>query len=278
MGDGTYSYAVDPESGVLDPRSDDNHLPKGVTEALTASGAGKATITVTGVTGLARVEAEAGDTSTNWSGYALASGPYTSATGNWVVPDVSATTYTARSSSWVGVDGWGNDDLIQTGTASDFYTYQSSGACTAIGPCYFAWWEILPADTTVIDQPVQPGDRMTGEVTKGNDNVWTITLVNHTQNWTFTIQKSYTGPLESAEWIEEATEIDNTNRPLANYGSVTFLNGTLNGQNPALSSGNSITLERRGSSISTPSEPDAGGSGFSVAYGSVAPAPPSEPG
>ena len=45
------------------------------------------------------------------------------------------------SSAWIGVDGFNDNDLIQTGTEQDYY----SG-----GAHYDAWWEILPAAETEI--------------------------------------------------------------------------------------------------------------------------------
>lgn len=60
--------------------------------------------------------------SSNWSGYALSgiSGQFTSVTGTWVVQAVSATKKPTYSSQWVGIDGFNNSSLIQTGTESDY--------------------------------------------------------------------------------------------------------------------------------------------------------------
>ena len=53
------------------------------------------------------------------------------------------------SSAWIGVDGFNNSNLIQTGTEEDYY----SGAAH-----YNAWWEILPASETALAE-VGPGRR-----------------------------------------------------------------------------------------------------------------------
>src|SRR5580658_6548090 len=75
----------------------------------------------------------------NWSGYAIDSGTYTSATGSWTVPTVIAPTTHPRkayfSSTWVGIDGFDNQSLIQAGTEQDWI----GGSAF-----YQAWWEILP--------------------------------------------------------------------------------------------------------------------------------------
>src|SRR5579859_4529046 len=70
---------------------------------------------------------EAGDgvsnlgwSSSNWSGYAVSGSSFTSATGSWIVQKVSASHKATYSSQWVGIDGFTNSSLIQTGTESDF--------------------------------------------------------------------------------------------------------------------------------------------------------------
>src|SRR3954467_4499147 len=135
----------------------------------------------------------AGWSASNWSGYAKA-GNYTSATAQWVVPSVSATTQASYSSAWVGIDGFNNSSLIQTGTESDYY----SGAAH-----YNAWWEILPAAETRINSiTVRPGDVMTASITKNNGTLWTITINDTSNGQSFTTQQTYTGPGSSVEWIE----------------------------------------------------------------------------
>ncbi len=70
----------------------------------------------------------------NWSGYAE-TGNFTGASGTWTVPTVAPSTSATYSATWVGVDGFTDTSLIQTGTEDDYY----SGAAH-----YGAWWEILP--------------------------------------------------------------------------------------------------------------------------------------
>jgi hypothetical protein len=54
---------------------------------------------------------------------------FTYATATWVVPSVKK--ITGYSSAWVGVDGFSNNNLIQTGTESDFVNGKA---------VYRAWW------------------------------------------------------------------------------------------------------------------------------------------
>src|SRR3954452_14963280 len=109
----------------------------------------------------------AGWSASNWSGYAK-SGNYTSATAQWVVPSVSATKSASYSWAWVGIDGFTNSSLIQTGTESDYY----NGAAH-----YNAWWEILPAPETAITSfAVHPGDVMSASIVNNGNGTWTITI------------------------------------------------------------------------------------------------------
>jgi len=209
----------------------------------------------------------AGWASSNWSGYAK-TGTYTSATARWVVPGVTATKSASYSSAWVGIDGFNNSNLIQTGTESDWYNGSAH---------YNAWWEILPAPETPISSiTVHPGDVMTASITKGGGSTWTITITNTTTNQTFTTQKSYSGPGSSVEWVEEAPTVGGRTATLAHYSSPdTFDPGTANGANPGLTAADSGVMIQKHSQVSTPSLPDGDTDGFNMAYGSTAPAAPS---
>lgn len=155
----------------------------------------------------------------NWSGLVDTDTGIEGAEASWTVPSVQASSTASYSSTWVGVDGVGSDtNLIQTGTEQD----------TTDG--YYAWWEILPAASTVItDQhgnpvPVVPGDRMLGVVQEAAPGTWTITLEDLSQSWEFQQEFSYSGPGESAEWVEEAPTEASTDMvdPLADFGTVGF--------------------------------------------------------
>jgi hypothetical protein len=210
--------------------------------------------------------ANAGWSSTNWSGYALSGSGYTKVTGQWTVPAVSVTRKSTYSSSWIGIDGFNNSNLIQTGTEQD-----SIGGTTK----YDAWWEILPAAETIIPSlTIHPGDKMSASIVKGSGTLWTISLSDTTTGQTFSIQKTYTGPQTSAEWIQEAPSSFRGVLPLAHYGTITFDPGTVNGGNPGLVAADGGTMVQNGVQVSTPSTPDADKDGFNAAYGSTAPAPP----
>ena len=209
---------------------------------------------------------DAGWSSSNWSGYAK-TGTYTSVTATWVVPSVARSPKATFSSQWVGIDGFENGDLIQTGTEADFYNGSAH---------YSAWWEILPAAATVIPSiTVRPGDQMTASITKGSGSDWTITIRDTTTGQSSTTLHTYTGPGTSAEWIEEAPSVGGDIAPLAKYSSPdTFDPATANGGNPGLTAADRGVMVQKNKQLSTPSLPDSDTDGFNVSYGRKAPAPP----
>lgn len=215
----------------------------------------------------AGLRSNAGWASSNWSGYAK-TGTFTRATGAWVVPSVAKSRKATYSSQWVGIDGFNNSNLIQTGTEADYYNGSAH---------YGAWWEILPAAETVIPSiTVHPGDHMSASVTKGSGSSWTISITDTTTGATFSTVRSYTGPGTSAEWIEEAPSVGGHVATLATYSSPdTFDPGTANGGNPQLKAADGGVMIQRNQQVSTPSAPDSDTDGFNMAYGSTAPAPPS---
>ena len=233
-----------------------------------------ATGAVTGVASHPRIGAKlpsggssnAGWASSNWSGYAVTGGPYTSITGSWNVAPVSRSTRATYSSTWIGIDGFNDSNLIQTGTEADYY----NGATH-----YDAWWEILPAAETVIPSlSVQPGDQMTADIHRLANGQWSITLSDSRGNQSFSITQSYKGQLTSAEWIEEAPSIGRI-ATLAQYGSpLTIDPGTVNGANPGLVAADGGVMVQRAGQVSTPSNPDSDTDGFAMRYGSSVPSPP----
>jgi hypothetical protein len=204
--------------------------------------------------------------SSNWSGYAVTGSGFNSVTEQWKVTAAPRSKRGTYSSEWVGIDGYNNSSLIQTGTESDYY----SGS-----PHYYAWWEILPAAETVIPSiTVKPGDVMTASITHGAGSSWTITITDTRTGASFTTTQTYTGPQTSAEWIEEAPTVGGRVGTLANYGLATFDPGTVNGVNPSLTADEGGVMVQKNVQVSTPSNPDGDTDGFNTAYGSTAPAPP----
>ena len=212
------------------------------------------------------VVTNAGWSSSNWSGYAVTGSGFSTITGSWTVQTAAPSKKPTYSSQWIGIDGFNNSNLIQTGTESD-YTNGSAH--------YAAWWEILPAPETVIPSlPVRPGDHMSATITKGTGTSWTITISDDTTGQSFSTVQNYTGPQTSAEWVEEAPTVGGHIATLANYGLTTFDPGTVNGASPALNASESGVMVQNHKRVSTPSNPDSDADGFNMQYGNTVPAPP----
>ncbi len=252
--------------------------------------------------------------SSNWSGYAE-TGTFTSITGSWTVPTVTSGAATpsqagvglggrgsSRSSTsawysatWLGVDGYNNSDLIQTGTEQDYYDGSAH---------YSAWWEILPAAETSISHSVSPGDSMTATIVKTSTEVtvgsggrrgrttteydWQITLKDVTQGWSFTTTQAYSGPGTSAEWIVEAPEVNGQVASLSDYAfpGASLAPGDFNGAEVATGLGGALTgaglnytndsgvMIQNNVQVSTPGQPDTAHTAFNAGYGSAVPLSP----
>lgn len=136
-------------------------------------------------------------TSENWGGYAVIGSDFTDATGTWTVPAVDCTSDPNSSASfWVGIDGWTNSTVEQTGTDSD---------CDGTHASYYAWIEFAPkAGITITSVPVSPGDQMSGEVSY-NGSQFVVTTTNTTTGATYTMTATVPEARRaSAEWIAEA--------------------------------------------------------------------------
>lgn len=205
--------------------------------------------------------------SNNWSGYAIKStkrNTFHSIAGFWIVPRVRASKKNTYSSTWIGIDGFNNDALIQTGTEQDFINGK---------PVYYPWWEILPAPETKINRPVSPFDLMYANITKLSKTKWLILLVNITKGWVFKSIKTYTGPATSAEWIMEAPTVNGKTATLANYGITLFDLCRVNNRNPLLKAIHRGVMIQNDHVVSTPSLPNKRRDGFTVKYGSTTPLP-----
>jgi hypothetical protein len=219
----------------------------------------------------------AGWASSNWSGYALtttSSSRYTGITANWTVPSARPSRKATYSAAWVGIDGFNNSSLIQTGTEQDYYNGSAH---------YVAWWTTSAQGFAEqpIAKPVSASDPMTATIS-GTGTSWTITIADNSSShaWSFTEGPiTYTGPGTSAEWIMEAPTVGGRIATLANYSTFVFDSGTVNGAASSLTANEGGEMIRgfpRSQVVSIPSGPDkdAAPDGFAIAYGSTPPSAP----
>ena len=200
----------------------------------------------------------------NWAGEVeptTSTAPFVSVSGSWVVPSVSGPG-TTFSATWVGIDGWSNADLIQTGT-TQYVSHGGSGS-------YYAWWEILPASSTVIPETVSAGDHMSATIAKtAASGKWKISLSDLTKGWTWQTSFSYTGPGTSAEWIEEAPTVTSQRAPLADFATATFSAMKANGATPPANRLRAVVMLDNATTKKVTAYPGAYATGgFPVSYGS----------
>lgn len=211
-------------------------------------------------------------TSLNWAGYAVEtnlSNPQNHAVsdvnGQWVVSAVTCSSANTYSATWVGIDGYADNTVEQTGTEQD---------CINGNPSYSAWYEFYPKPSHSISLAVNPGDTMSAEVKYIGSNKFTVTLTDITTGDKFSITQKANGLRQSAEWIVEAPSFGGV-LPLADFGTIPFssasatLNGHLGTINDSTWQYEAITMTNSsGKSKATPSPLTSDGTSFNVTWNS----------
>jgi hypothetical protein len=156
--------------------------------------------------------------STNWSGYAVTGGKFTTASASWAQSAVTCTSGDGKTdmSPWVGIDGYSSGTVEQTG---------SSGDCSGAKPDYYAWYEMFPRNVVVIHHTVKPGDKFTATVTHTSGTRYTLMLQDITEGWTNTVTKSITAKDSSAEAVTEMAASH-----LSRFGTDPFTAFTVDGK------------------------------------------------
>jgi hypothetical protein len=159
--------------------------------------------------------------STNWAGYAVTGGTYTSVASNWVEPNVACTA-NGIVGFWIGLDGWGSTSVEQDGTGVD---------CSSGSPQQFAWWETYPENSIqVYDAPVAAGDRMSSEVASGRQRPVRHGADGLDANWSErNVVSAPTAQNASAEIVAEAVTNGDSITALPDFGSIAFTGSAING-------------------------------------------------
>lgn len=148
----------------------------------------------------------------NWGGYAVYNNAFlvSAVSGSWTVPYIVGSNPTScpdaqstwdDNSVWIGIDGFNDSTVEQTGTSSDCFYGQTA---------YYAWYEFYPAASVSLPYTVNPGDQMTASVsyvgTSGGQPTFQTTISDFTQHWSYTSPvTAVPGALRtSAEWIDES--------------------------------------------------------------------------
>ncbi len=165
----------------------------------------------------------------NWAGYIVASdlqnpqATVTSVTASWTVPRVVTSLQDEFSAIWIGIGGFFDQTLIQTGTEQDSIQGQAE---------YSVWYELLPQNSVTIDTiSVSPGDQISASIqlVNSNTNEWMIDIKDTTTNQEYNNNFFYSASKLSAEWIVERPVISSrrsqgTLANLANIGNVALTN------------------------------------------------------
>jgi hypothetical protein len=173
----------------------------------------------------------------HWSGYIVASdiqnrSPVVSSVGaSWTVPQIKSSENNTFSGVWIGIGGYGEDTLIQTGTEQEYVNDHVA---------YYAWYELLPNYLVHISNiHVRAGDTVTASISliNENTNTWSIEFVDVTRGERFKTTAVYNSSRLSAEWVVERPKVNDNISTLADFGNVTFTEckATLDGITGAIS-------------------------------------------
>ena len=206
-----------------------------------------------------------------WSGYVIASDTQSrsqlvsSISASWIVPEVKVTENNTFSAVWIGIGGYGEETLIQTGTEQQ---------CLNGHITYFAWYELLPDYLVrITDMRIRPGDTITASLslTDENTHTWSIEVSDVSRGEYFQRYVVYNSSQLSAEWIVERPTVNGAISTLADFGNVTFseCEATVRGTTGAIGNFSSTQLvmyNSKNMQLVSVSPLSSDGSSFTVSY------------
>lgn len=128
--------------------------------------------------------------------------PVTVVYGEWFVPNITHSSNPGMAETvgfWAGIDGIGNGQVLQAGTAAKI---------TGTSVDYWAWTEWFPLKSIKVDNfPINPGNYITVLVCAAQPNHGFCSMLNKTTNQATSIGITPPGTVTSigatAEWIVE---------------------------------------------------------------------------
>jgi hypothetical protein len=157
-----------------------------------------------------------------WSGYVVtpdSQSPEDLVVGvnaSWTVPRIRVASNDTYSAAWIGIGGYSDKTLIQTGTEHDSVNGQEY---------YSAWYELVPDKAIrITDMSVSAGDVITASISLLNSdtNEWAISIYDVTNGQGFYQTFVYNSSRLSAEWVVERPTVNDEVTLLANFGNLTF--------------------------------------------------------
>ena len=187
-----------------------------------------------------------------------------SVSASWTVPEINPSENNTFSGVWIGIGGYGEDTLIQTGTEQEYIDGKF---------VYYAWYELLPDYLVRISKiHVRAGDTITASISlvSKNTNTWSIEIADVTQGQRFKQTFAYNSSRLSAEWVVERPKVNGTISTLADFGNVTFTEckTTIDGVTGAIGNFSyaQLVMHDKGISFVSVSPLNDARSGFTVSY------------
>lgn len=153
-------------------------------------------------------------TSRTWSGYSAVGGGYTFVEAEWNANCI-AKGWNDRYGTWVGIEGYGNNNLVQTGTLGENAAFITG---------YYAWVMNLAVDSKGAQEvfTIGCGDLMYAEVGAGDCMQVVDFSLNYSSGWRCYGPNANQG---TAECIVEAPQaLDGSVYYLSNFGTQTMTN------------------------------------------------------
>jgi Peptidase A4 family len=150
-----------------------------------------------------------------WGGYAAAGSGFTTISGSWTEPSVTCNTTDDLFAPWVGIDGYGNETVEQTGVQTD---------CSSGRPVLSGWYEMYPAAPVYYSNAVSQGDKFTASVVFNGGSSYTLTLSDTTKGWSQHVTKSISAENATAEAV-----IESPTSSYPSFSKLTFTGVTVNG-------------------------------------------------
>jgi hypothetical protein len=159
--------------------------------------------------------------SSNWSGYAVSGSTYTKVSTTVVVPRLTCSSEETAAGLWVGLDGYENETVEQTGVTT---------ACIDDEAYYLAWYETYPDAPVYYESTVAPGNVLKESVTANTATSFTLSITDVTEGWSHSTTRTVAAAQRaSAEVIVEAPSNSEGVVPLADFGTTAFTKAKVDG-------------------------------------------------
>jgi len=152
-----------------------------------------------------------------WAGYVACGSSFASVQATWTQPEVSCTS-NGTVGFWVGLDGYGETPIEQTGI---------NVSCATGTPVYTGFWESSASNPAVdYNEPVYPGDTIVANVLYQGNDTYSLQLTDTTRDWVEITPLDSVAPNASAEVVAEAVTV-NGQTSLPNFTAIQFRNVTI---------------------------------------------------